>query len=130
MAHYAWIDNTNKVINVTVGVDETTTLDGVGGSTEAWETFYTEAINQEGVYVKRTSFNNNIRANFAGIGYKYDSDFNVFIAPQPYPSWKLNYTNYQWEAPVAKPENIEGYVWKWSEINKEWIQISIPSSDS
>ena len=124
MAHYAWIDYTNKVINVTVGVDETITQDGVGGSTEAWETFYTEAINQEGVYVKRTSFNNNIRANFAGIGYKYDSDFDIFIPPQPYPSWKLNYTTFLWEAPVAKPDEVEGYVWKWSEYNKEWISIS------
>jgi hypothetical protein len=127
MAHYAWIDNTNKVINVTVGVDETITQDGVGGSTEAWETFYTEAINQEGVYVKRTSFNNNIRANFAGIGYKYDSDFDIFIPPQPYPSWKLDYTTYSWEAPVAKPDEVEGFRWKWSEINKEWIQIAKPT---
>ena len=127
MAHYAWIDNTNKVINVTVGVDETITQDGVGGSTEAWETFYTEAINQEGVYVKRTSFNNNIRANFAGIGYKYDSDFDVFIPSQPYPSWKLNYTTYLWEAPIAKPDEVEGFRWKWSEINKEWIQIAKPT---
>ena len=125
MAHYAWIDNTNKVINVTVGVDETITQDGVGGSTEAWETFYTEAINQEGVYVKRTSFNSNIRANYAAIGYKYDSDFDVFSPSQPYPSWKLNYTTYLWEAPVAKPDEVEGFRWKWSEINKEWIQVTL-----
>jgi hypothetical protein len=125
MAHYAWIDNTNKVINVTVGVDETITQDGVGGSTEAWETFYTKAINQEGVYVKRTSFNNNIRANYAGIGYQYDPDFDVFIPPQPYPSWKLDYTTYQWKAPIDRPDKIEGFIWKWSEYNKEWIQVAI-----
>jgi len=57
MAHYAWINADNVVINVSVGVDETVIQQGVGGSTEAWEQFYTNAINQDGVYVKRTSFN-------------------------------------------------------------------------
>ena len=56
----------------------------------------------------------------------YDPDFDVFIAPRPYASWKLNYTSYQWEAPVAKPEDVEGFIWKWSEINKEWISIQLP----
>jgi hypothetical protein len=45
-----------------------------------------------------------IRKNYAGIGYKYDKDFDVFIAPQPYPSWKLDYTIYQWLSPVPRPE--------------------------
>jgi hypothetical protein len=76
---------------------------------------------------KQTSYNGNVRANFAGIGYIYDPDFDVFIAPRPYPSWKLNYTTYQWEAPVARPDDIEGFVFKWSEINKEWIQVAIPA---
>jgi hypothetical protein len=79
-----------------------------------------------GQVCKRTSYNGNIRANYAGIGYTYDPDFDVFIAPRPHASWKLNYTTYQWEAPVAKPEDIEGFIWKWSEINKEWISIQLP----
>ena len=132
MAHYALINkDTNIVEQVITGVDENITqtdLDGtqVGGSSEAWEQFYASRSWFENVYCKRTSYNANIRANYAGIGYKYDKDFDVFIAPQPYPSWKLNYTTYKWEAPVAKPDDIEGYKWVWSEINKEWIQIQLP----
>ena len=81
MAHYAWINADNIVINVSVGVDETVTQQGVGGSTEAWEDFYTQAINEEGVYVKRTSYNGNIRGRYAGIGYTYDAVADEFIAP-------------------------------------------------
>ena len=130
MAHYALIDSNNIVVNVITGVDENiiqTDLDGtqVGGTSEAWEQFYAAQPQFEGLTCKRTSYNKNIRGNFAGVGFKYDPDFDVFIAPQPYPFWKLNYTTYQWEAPVAKPQDTEEYIYKWSEINKEWIQVAI-----
>jgi hypothetical protein len=133
MAHYALIDSNNIVVNVITGVDENiiqTDLDGtqVGGTSAAWEQFYASRPWFAGLTCKRTSYNSNIRANFAGIGFKYDPDFDVFIAPQPYSSWKLNYTTYKWEAPVAKPNEVEGFKWIWSEINKEWIQIARPSN--
>lgn len=131
MAHYALINNENEVVKVITGVDENiiqTDLDGteVGGTSENWERFYASRPEHEGLICKRTSYNENIRANFAGVGYKYDPSFDVFIAPQPFPSWKLNYTNYQWEAPIARPEEIDGYWWIWSEINQEWISIQSP----
>lgn len=131
MAHYALINKDNIVVQVITGVDENviqTDTDGtvVGGSSEAWEQFYASQPQFADLICKRTSYNGNIRVNYAGVGYKYDPDFDVFIAPQPYPSWKLNYTSYQWEAPIAKPENVEGYKWIWSEINKEWIQVELP----
>ena len=66
--------------------------------------------------------NRPLRKNYAGVGYTYDPTFDVFIAPQPYSSWKLDYTNYQWIAPVAMPDEIVGYIWKWSE---KWIQVAI-----
>jgi len=130
MAHYALIDSNNIVVNVIAGVDENiiqTDLDGtqVGGTSEAWEQFYASRPWFEGLTCKRTSYNGNIRANYAGVGYIYDPTFDVFIAPQPFSSWKLDYTTYQWEAPVAMPDEIVGYIWKWSEINKEWIQVAI-----
>ena len=132
MAHYALIDSNNIVVNVITGVDENiiqTDLDGtqVGGTTQAWEQFYASRPWFAGLTCKRTSYNGSIRVNFAGIGYMYDPDFDVFIAPRPYPSWKLNYTTYQWEAPVAMPEEVEGFIWRLSEINKEWIQVAIPA---
>jgi hypothetical protein len=130
MAHYALINKDNIVVQVITGVDENTIqtdADGtqVGGSTEAWEQFYASRPCFEGLTCKRTSRSGKIRANYAGIGYKYDSDFDVFIAPQPFPSWKLNYTTYKWEAPVAMPEITEEYFWRWSEYNLEWIKVEI-----
>lgn len=125
MAHYAILNEYNIVTQVIVGKDENEPLpEGY----DSWEKYYGG---------KRTSYNtfgnqhlNNgtpFRGNYAGVGYRYDEDFDVFISPQPYPSWKLNYTTFQWESPVAKPEDIEGFIWKWSEYNKEWIRVAIPS---
>ena len=133
MAHYALINKNNIVVQVITGVDENiiqTDTDGtiVGGTTQAWETFYESQPQFAGLTCKRTSYNGNIRANYASVGGKYDPDFNVFIAPRIYPSWKLNYTTFQWEAPVARPDEVDGYIWKWSEYNQEWIQVAIPQN--
>ena len=133
MAHYALLDKDNVVVQVITGVDENviqTDLDGtqVGGSTEAWEQFYASRPWFEGLTCKRTSYNGNIRANFAGIRYKYDSDFDVFIAPKPYPSWKLNLETFLWEPPIPKPDT-ELFKWRWSEYNQEWIQVAIPTEN-
>jgi hypothetical protein len=85
MAHYAFIDSNNVVVKVITGVDETVTqLDGdveVGGSTEAWEQFYQNQPWHAGLTCKRTSYNGNIRAIYAGIGYTYDAVADEFIAP-------------------------------------------------
>ena len=119
MAHYAWINADNVVVNVTVGVDETVTQQGVGGSTEAWEQFYTQAINQEGMYIKRTSYNatNGYRKQFAGIGYPFDAEADVFIAPQPYASWTLD-SNYDWQPPTPKPDGQ----YYWDENLLMWVE--------
>jgi len=49
----------------------------------------------------------------------------VFISPQPYPSWKLDYTIYDWVPPTPEPDDVVGFIWKWSEINQEWVSIPI-----
>ena len=67
-----------------------------------------------GVWVQ-TSYNNRIRKQFAGIGYTYDSNADVFIAPQPYPSWTLD-SNYDWQAPTPKPDND----YYWNEEQQTW----------
>ena len=117
MAHYAFLDKNNIVTEVITGIDETELIEGL--DTETWYG------NFRGQICKRTSYNGNIRANFASVGHKYDSDFDVFIAPQPFPSWKLNYTTYLWEAPIARPEEVEGSKWKWSEYNQAWVPSSL-----
>ncbi len=120
MAHYAFLDNNNVVTEVITGVDENiiqTDTDGtqVGGNTEAWEAFYG---NFRGQVCKRTSYNGNIRKNYAGIGYSYDPVADVFIAPRPYPSWSLD-ENFDWQAPTPMPNGK----YTWDENTLSWIEI-------
>ena len=110
MAHYAFLDNNNIVTEVIVGIDETQTIEGL--DTETWY------ANFRGQTCKRTSYNNKIRKQYAGIGYKYDADADVFISPQPFASWTLN-NNFDWQAPIAKP--IEG-LWYWDEEIGNWVE--------
>jgi len=85
MAHYAFIGYDYKVVKVIVGVDETITqLDNgveVGGSSEAWEQFYQNQPQHQGLLCKRTSYNGNIRGTYAGIGFIYDPVADEFVAP-------------------------------------------------
>jgi hypothetical protein len=114
MAHYAFLDDNNIVTEVIVGRHEYETVDGISD----WETYYGEFRNQRCV---RTSYNNNIRKNYAGIGYTYDDGRDAFIPPQPYPSWVLNETTCLWDAPVAYPD--DGQPYSWDEDTTSWVQI-------
>jgi hypothetical protein len=73
MAHYAFLDENNVVTEVIVGIDETETIEGLDP-----ETWYG---NFRGQVCKRTSYNNNIRGTYAGIGYTYDAALDIFVAP-------------------------------------------------
>ena len=103
MAHYAFLDEDSIVNEVIVGIDETETIEGKDP-----ETWYAEF---KGQVCKRTSYNGNIRKNFAGIGYSYDQDKDAFIAPKPFESWLLNEETCQWEAPVPYPTDGRDYFW-------------------
>ena len=127
MAHYALLNKDNVVIEVITGVDEDiiqTDLDGtqVGGSSEAWEQFYASQPWLNAVLCKRTSYNGNIRKNYAGIGYTYDESKDAFIPPKPYDSWILNEDTCQWESPIPYP--TDGGMYKWNENNQIWEQIN------
>ena len=111
MAHYAFLDEENIVTEVIVGRNEDETVDGVSD----WETYYG---NIRGQVCKRTSFNNNIRKQFAGVGYTYDETDDVFIAPQPYPTWILD-ENYDWQPPVPYPDDEGMFVW--DEDIEDWV---------
>ena len=74
---------------------------------------------------KQTSYNNNFRKQYAGIGYRYDSTKNKFIAPQPFASWSLD-NNDDWQAPVAYPSvttygDNAPYRITWDEANLRWV---------
>jgi hypothetical protein len=133
MAHYALINSDNIVVQVITGVDENIIQvdengNNVGGTSEAWEKFYASRPEFKGLTCKRTSYNGAVRSHFASIGYEYYPDWDVFIPPKAFPSWKLNYTTFTWEAPVPMPDRIDGFMWQWSEINKEWIKVAIPTA--
>lgn len=130
--YYAFIDKkTNEVVQIIPGVDENTIqidTDGteVGGSATAWERFYESCPWNEGLICKKTNLDSENLKERAGIGYTYDSSFDAFVSPKPFPSWKLNYSTFLWEAPIPMPEPVEGFEWKWSEYNQEWIKVTIP----
>jgi len=111
MAHFAKLGVGNKILTVEVvsndiaineqaGVDF---LNNLHGTNDVW---------------KQTSYNGNIRKNFAGIGFKYDQTRDAFIAPKPFNSWILNETTCRWDAPVVKPDDGQKYIW--NETIKNW----------
>jgi hypothetical protein len=96
MAHYAFLDDNNIVTEVIVGIDETELIEGL--DTETWYG------NFRGQVCKRTSYNGNIRKNYAGIGFTYDLQRDAFIAPKPFEDWILDEATCQWQNPVEEPE--------------------------
>ena len=96
MAHYAFLDNNNIVTEVIVGIDETETIEGL--DTETWYG------NFRGQVCKRTSYNGNIRYNYAGIGYTYDAERDAFIAPEPANAIGFDETTCRWITPEPEPE--------------------------
>ena len=112
MAHYAFLDNNNIVTEVIVGRNEDEVVDGISD----WEAHYAEFRGQR---CKRTSYNNNIRGTYAGIGYSYNDAEDIFIAPQPFPSWTRNGSF--WEAPTPMP--TDGQIYRWVEDDLNWQVI-------
>jgi len=118
MAHYAFLDENNIVTEVIVGRNEDEVVDGISD----WEAYYGEFRGQVCV---RTSYNGNIRKNYAGIGFTYDLDRDAFISPKPYPSWLLVEETAQWEAPVPYPEDELMYSWNEEIIDWEATQFEV-----
>jgi hypothetical protein len=92
MAHYAFLDENNIVTEVIVGIDETELIEGL--DTETWYG------NFRGQVCKRTSYNGNMRKNYAGVGYTYDADRDAFIAPEPEDATGFDEETCQWIVPV------------------------------
>jgi hypothetical protein len=111
MAHYAFLDKNNIVTEVITGIDETELIEGLDP-----ETWYG---NFRGQVCKRTSYNGNIRKNYASIGFTYNSKLDAFIEPKPFGSWILNEETASWEAPVPMPEG--NYLWDEDYIS--WLQV-------
>ena len=107
MAHFAQLDENSIVTNVIV-VSNDDCLDSDGSQSKKGIPFCKNLLGADTNWV-RTSYNNNIRCRYAGTGMKYDSTNDVFYDPtSPYPSWVLNTSTWEWDAPVAMPDDA-GY---------------------
>ena len=110
MAHWAELDENNKVIRVLVGDNN----DPSGDEGYSWL-----MDNLGGTWIK-TSYNGTIRKQYAGVGFTYNEQADVFIAPQPYPSWSLD-SNFDWQAPIPYPQDNNNY--NWDEDAQEWVNV-------
>ena len=119
MAHFAQLDENNKVLQVIVVANEELLLDGVENETKG--VIFCKALLGEDTKWVQTSYNATIRKNYAGIDFIYDAENDYFFAPQPYPSWELN-ANAQWEAPVAMP--TDGKAYEWNEKDLTWSEVA------
>jgi len=123
MAHFAKIGLNNKVISVYT-VHNNELLDSNGVEQEVNGIQFLENLTGWSIW-KQTSYNNNIRKNFAAIGYTYDEDRDAFIPPKPYASWILNEDTCLWDAPKTEPtltqEQINDYkFYEWNESEEDW----------
>ena len=105
MSHFAEIDKDGNVLRVIVAEQDFINSGYVGDSFN-WV---------------QTSYNNNFRKNYAGIGFTYDKTRDAFIAPKPYPSWILDEDTCQWNAPTAHPDDDKQY--SWDEDTTSWKEI-------
>ena len=117
MAHFAKIDENNIVTQVVV-VDNKDTSDASGVEKEHIGAAHLEKI--LGGTWKQTSYNGNMRKNYAGIGYTYRADIDAFVPPQPFASWVLN-GQAQWEAPTPMP--TDGKMYSWDEETTNWVEV-------
>lgn len=119
MAHFAKLDDNNIVLEVNVVNNESLDPSNEEASGIAFLTEWSGGYSNW----KQTSYNNNFRKNYAGIGYFYDASKDAFIAPKPYPSWILDEESCRWQPPVAYPTDDKSYVWNEQIVN--WEEVSL-----
>lgn len=110
MAHFCEIDENNIVLRVVRVPDE---------QENRGEEFLSNDLGLGGRWIQ-TSYNNNIRKTYAGIGYTFNEELDMFITPQPYPSWTLD-SNGDWQSPIPRPTN-PNKAYSWDEENQTWIE--------
>lgn len=121
MAHFAQLNEDNIVIQViVVGNDDI--KDSEGNESELKGVAFCKSLLGPDTIWKQTSYNANIRKNYAGIGFTYDEARDAFIPPKPYSSWVLNETTCRWEPPIPYP--IDGKRYEWNEESTSWVEVS------
>ena len=122
MAHYAKVED-GVVTQVIVVANDELLLDGVENETKG--IMFCKSLLGDDTRWVQTSYNGNIRKNYAGIGYTYDPVADHFFAPQPYPSWTLD-ADAKWQPPTAMPVE-EGKFFTWDEPTLSWVEVVLPA---
>jgi len=132
MAHFAKVDD-NGVVTSVIVVANSDTADSDGNEVEAVGIAFCKSLLGSDTNWVQTSYNNNIRYRYAGVGMKYDSTNDVFYWLSPYPSWALNTSTWRWDSPVAMPDDA-GYddvdnptqliEYAWDEDNLAWVKTT------
>jgi len=123
MANFAQLDGSYIVIEVVVVNNDTIDNLPFPESEPVGVAFLQSLFGLTTVW-KQTSYNKSFRKNYASIGFTYDPVLDAFIPPKPYPSWLLNTTTCQWEAPVPYPDDGKTYVW--DEATLSWVLVEQP----
>jgi len=122
MAHFAEINENNIVTKVIVVHNNELLLNGEESEVKGMD--FCESLFGHRNWVQ-TSYNSNIRYNFASIGYTWDSENDAFYAPQPFESWSLD-ENFKWQSPVPYPEDAsEEKIYEWDEDNLTWKLVEL-----
>jgi hypothetical protein len=121
MAHFAKVEN--GVVTQVIVIDQETLNLGHWGDPSLWvQTSYNTIAGQH------TQGGTPLRGNYAGIGYTYDKENDVFYAPKPFSSWTISAPNWTWTPPTPMP--TDGKMYTWNEETKAWDEITIPSANT
>lgn len=118
MAHFAKLDDNNVVLAVHVVNNDVITVDGVESEQAGID--FLSGLHGHALW-KQTSYNGNIRKNYAAAGFTYDLNRDAFIPPKPWLSWILNETTCKWEPPTLYP--TDGKIYSWDEEKTSWVEL-------
>jgi hypothetical protein len=117
MAHFAEISN--GIVTQVIVVNNADCGGGEFPESEPVGQAFIDSLGLDGEWLQ-TSYHSNFRKAYAGIGYTYDAEADVFVSPQPFPSWSLD-SNHDWQAPTPKPEGD----WMWDESELAWVEVPV-----
>ena len=119
MAYFAHIDEDGTVLQV-ISISNGDAPDPAPAHSEPLgQAFIADTLGLPGVFLQ-TSYNHNFRKQYCGPGYRYDADADVFVAPQPFPSWTLD-EQHDWQPPTPRPAEGD---WSWDEDTTSWVELS------
>jgi hypothetical protein len=119
MAYFAEVD-VDGIVRQVISVSNNDAPDPAPAHSEPLgQAFVADVLGLPGEW-RQTSYHGNFRKQYCGPGFRYDSDADVFVAPQPFPSWTLD-ANHDWQPPTPRPS--EGGPWMWDEDTLSWIDM-------